>query len=229
MEGEKGYVFCMDCEPLRYVLKVCKIENLLGSGHYSRLDGVKALLRLAGQLNRAKEELLEPYSHLFSPAAGSHDQEGRRNTYIDTPQYLPLDVLKFNPPVIQPSIIIIIITLPHTTSPPHLLPDPKRMIRTHIPHTTQAQLLPNVHIPLLPFLSPFRQGRVIANVFLPRGAAVYALDSGGGRLGASPLVEAIFVDVVAAGRFAVDDFFRGGIEFHETDWAVARDFFAVVG
>lgn len=103
------------------------------------------------------------------------------------------------------------------------------MIRTHIPHATQAQLLPNIHVPLLSFLSPFRQGCIIADVFLPRGAAVYALDHGGRGLGASPLVEAIFVDVVAAGGFAVDDFFGGGIELHEADWAVAGYFFAVGG
>lgn len=101
------------------------------------------------------------------------------------------------------------------------------MIRPIIPHSAQPQLNPNIHISLLSHLSLATNPFQTFLVPLPRRATIHAadLDALGGA--ARPLLEAGFVDVVAATGFAKDNFFGRGGEVAEADGAVAGDGFAV--
>lgn len=102
------------------------------------------------------------------------------------------------------------------------------MIRRIIPLPTQPQLSTYIDVPLLIHLPlPLDHPHTLLIPLLPRCSAIHARDLNPTSASPRPLLETVFVDVVAAGRAAPDDLFSGRDEFGEADRAVAGDGFAV--
>lgn len=99
------------------------------------------------------------------------------------------------------------------------------MVASVIPYAAQSQLARNVNIPILilpPHLTnPFNT----VLISLPRRAAEHAFHHS--RFTCRPLLETLFVDVVATGGTTPYNLFGGGIELHDADGAVAFYSFAL--
>jgi hypothetical protein len=103
---------------------------------------------------------------------------------------------------------------------------PRLVITAVVPLTTKSELTSNIDIT---FLIPLAHLTDPLNAFFiafPRRTAVYTLYLSG--FARSPLLETLLVNIISTGSLAPNNLFCLRFKFHDTDWTIAFDWFAVV-